>query len=255
MKKILATLLLLVLSILVVGQTSAQTVTVTTAPTATKTPTTITPTLKPTLIPGTPTPERCQKANDLLRGFIQRYKQNKERPSEQEMISRLEKVVARSKQAGKDTTALEADLKVLKEKVAKLRADIDALIALVPEGKNMCSMTKDQVKELLSKLREQMGVVHADAADIRSYYQETIKPELNALKPGNRDHNDKDENEDKNERERVRPSKTPEQEETGSPTRIPLPTRNESESPRPTSPARPTGLNGGEEHRNTGVAY
>ena len=95
----------------------------------------------------------------------------------------MQKLITNAKAAGKDTTKLEADLKVLDTKITELDTQVKAIVAQLNVAKGLpCGESEGEYKAAILKAREMIVKAHQMALDIRMYYQKTIKPDLLALK-------------------------------------------------------------------------
>ena len=100
-----------------------------------------------------------------------------------QMKERVQKLITNAKAAGKDTTKLEADLKVLDTKITELDTQVKAIVAQLNVAKSLpCGESEGEYKAAILKAREMIVKAHQMALDIRMYYQKTIKPDLLALK-------------------------------------------------------------------------
>ncbi|KXK10450.1 MAG: hypothetical protein UZ22_OP11002000753 [Microgenomates bacterium OLB23] len=101
----------------------------------------------------------------------------------QRIKEKIAKVIRDANSAGKNTTQLTANLETLNEKIEKFDADRTALInALKVVQMRACAEDKEDFKEKLEEAQALHKTVLADVKDIKSYYQNTIRPSLKALK-------------------------------------------------------------------------
>lgn len=99
------------------------------------------------------------------------------------MIDRIEKFIARAKEAKLDTTKAEADLVVLKEKIAIFKTDYTAFnTGAINLKANVCDKQEGTFKTSLSASHAQLKIVHEDAGAIRTFWRETMKLDLLALR-------------------------------------------------------------------------
>lgn len=78
---------------------------------------------------------------------------------------------------------MKEDLATLEEKVEKFTTDYEAYIDALEATKNYdCDSTESEFEAALSTARSKMEAIRKDIADIRSFYQNTIRPHILELK-------------------------------------------------------------------------
>ncbi|MFA5021216.1 MAG: hypothetical protein WC517_04130 [Patescibacteria group bacterium] len=93
--------------------------------------------------------------------------------------SRLNAAADRLAARGVDVSALQADLSVLDQKIAKFNADYSDYSVKLRAGQGFaCGQPESQFRAKLKEARAAMQLVHQDALDIRAYIGGTIKVEL-----------------------------------------------------------------------------
>jgi len=98
---------------------------------------------------------------------------------------RLNAVADRLAARGIDVSALQADLSVLDQKIAKFNADYSDYSVKLRAGQGFaCGQPESQFRAKLKEARVAMQLVHQDALDIRSYIGGTIKAELIRIRDG-----------------------------------------------------------------------
>jgi len=129
--------------------------------------------------------QRCEKIKEKIANRNEFFEKNKERQlnAYNNLSDRLNKFAEKLKLKGYDVSDLEADLKVLNEKIQKFSADQDAYIGELNGVKDyLCEKTDAESKTKMDELRASLKQVRQDAKDIREYYRNTIKPDLQAIK-------------------------------------------------------------------------
>ena len=98
------------------------------------------------------------------------------------LINRLEKLVEKLKVKNVDTTALEAEIVVLKTKIATFDADLALYKQAITDLKSMdCVADPVSFKASLETSRTLKQTVAKDSETIKSYVTETIKPTLKII--------------------------------------------------------------------------
>jgi hypothetical protein len=96
---------------------------------------------------------------------------------------RIQQLVTKFKAQGYDTAKLEADLLTLKAKAQKFSADrLTYINALKSTQSYACGKSKGEFENELNQARQYLLTLRADRADFQSFYLNTIKPDLLALK-------------------------------------------------------------------------
>ena len=129
--------------------------------------------------------ERCSRINERIDNRIGKFDESRSKhvTTYTNLRSRLQKFVDRAAADGQDVKQLRADLLILDGKIRKFTVDYQLYAAKLRESKSFtCGHAEGDFREKLSEARQQLKVVHEDAADIRSYYRETIREDLKALR-------------------------------------------------------------------------
>ena len=117
-----------------------------------------------------------------------RYRKNRDdyQARYQRIVDRSQRLVDMLKEKGYDPTLvakLETDLKTLRDKIADFSSDADAAFKKLEEANDYnCGTSEGQFKTLLAEAKELFKVVRADASAIKDYINNTIKPDIKALK-------------------------------------------------------------------------
>jgi len=84
---------------------------------------------------------------------------------------------------GLDLTVLNSYLAVLDQKIKKFSDDYAVYVNKLKESQNfVCGKSEGDFRGKLKEARTALAQVHKDAVDIRTYYAQVLKPELNRLK-------------------------------------------------------------------------
>lgn len=84
---------------------------------------------------------------------------------------------------GYDVAQLRIDLVTYDQKITKFGTDFDTYITDLTQTKEFtCGRSSGEFKAKLAIAREQLKIVHDDAVAIRTYWSQTLKPEIEALK-------------------------------------------------------------------------
>ncbi|MCX6765817.1 MAG: hypothetical protein NT136_02560 [Candidatus Moranbacteria bacterium] len=128
---------------------------------------------------------RCEKLKGKLDGRISKFEERKEKhwSAYNNLITRLEKFAERLDARGYDTTDLESDLKILKEKADKFLADYDALINKLKEDRNyVCDHTDAEVKTQIVETRNKLKAVRQDIISFKNYYKTVIRGDIREIR-------------------------------------------------------------------------
>ncbi len=132
--------------------------------------------------------KRCTQIENKIQVQIGRYEDGKARHlnSYSNLANRLEKLITRLEDKGYDTTQLKTDLVTLKTKIAKFSTDYLVYITRLNGTKAYaCGKSEGEFKNELKSAKDLLKAVQDDSEEIRSFYQETIKPDLKALRKQN----------------------------------------------------------------------
>lgn len=84
---------------------------------------------------------------------------------------------------GVDVTALKSYLTVYDQKIQKFSDDYAAYVTKLKESQEfVCGKSEGQFRAKWKEAKTALVQVHKDAVDIRTYYAQTLKPELNRIK-------------------------------------------------------------------------
>lgn len=127
----------------------------------------------------------CKKVETRMQTRYQKYETNKtlHEQTYNKIVSKVEMIMADLKVKGYDTAEVENDLTQLKEKLAKLYADHDALIQKMKETQiGVCNATKESVGSKIQEIQKyRLEVIKVDILDIQIFYSTVLRPDLVAL--------------------------------------------------------------------------
>lgn len=134
--------------------------------------------------------DRCQGAQGKTSSIIGRFQGIETSRGEvhKNLLNRLNALVEKLKAKSIDTTELEEAIVVLNTKIETFNTDLATYKQAVADLKAIdCKAEPESFKAALAAARTSLEKVRADAKDIRTYLQETIKPILketrDALEP------------------------------------------------------------------------
>lgn len=129
--------------------------------------------------------DKCERIENRLDAISTRYDLNKDRHLEQYQktkndFANLMKVLTAKDY---DVTKLQADAKVLDEKIVKFGRDYDAYVVQMKKAQQLaCGQSQGSFKTELDGVHQALRVVRADAQDIRQYYQTVIKVDIQTVR-------------------------------------------------------------------------
>jgi hypothetical protein len=96
---------------------------------------------------------------------------------------RLVVIVDKLAAKGVDVTSLRATLVIYDQKIQKFSDDYAIYIGKLKESQvYVCGKSEGQFRTKLKEAKTALAQVHKDAVDIRTYYAQTIKPEINKIR-------------------------------------------------------------------------
>jgi hypothetical protein len=128
--------------------------------------------------------QRCQVIKQRFDVQIDRYGLNVRQHTlrYERMQARLNVLVTRLNQAGKDTSELEAALVVLDEKIGQFIHNAATYIESLKLAQEFaCDETETRLLGKVTETRSLLQLLRADVADIKSYWQEVLRPMIAAL--------------------------------------------------------------------------
>ncbi|MDO8513057.1 MAG: hypothetical protein Q7S37_00960 [bacterium] len=131
------------------------------------------------------TAERCAIVEEKVQLQITRFESNLGRRHAffQRFANRLEKLITKLKASGYDTTKLEADLVILREKITKYYNDKTAYIVLLKQSRlYTCGKSEGEFRSKLLEAKEALNTARLSNLDVKNYYQTVIRPDIKALK-------------------------------------------------------------------------
>ncbi len=128
---------------------------------------------------------RCDVSDARVDLIIGRYDVAYPRHVEnyKKVAARVAEVVGTLKQNGKDTSKLEAVLRVFNDKVKTFDEQAKAVVAQLKVAQQYaCGESQGKYAEEIKKARDLAVTAHATLLDLRSYYQNSVRPEIQALR-------------------------------------------------------------------------
>jgi multidrug efflux pump subunit AcrB len=129
--------------------------------------------------------KNCERVQSKLENKVKIYEQNKKKhiasftKSYQRMVALAEKFEAE----GYETTTLREHLATLDTMIKKFEADYALYIQTAQNsGEFSCASTESTFKVKLSQSREQLGSLKNQAVAIRTYWAQTVRADVQALK-------------------------------------------------------------------------
>lgn len=129
--------------------------------------------------------DRCKNIESKIATRVNRYENNGQMLQKVygNMKTRLERLATRLKAAGADTTKLEADLATLYGKIDKLYVNQTAFMTTLKESQTfVCGKTEGEFKTKLEEARKVPEIIKQDRTDIKTFFQTTIKADLEAIR-------------------------------------------------------------------------
>jgi hypothetical protein len=129
--------------------------------------------------------DRCEAVETKLkeRETEDNRLQGKHREQYTKLVDRITDLITRAKAGGYDTTALEAELVVLKAKIATFNTDKDSYIAALKASQDdVCGKSEGEFKDAVVGARTEREQLKDSAQAVHDYVKDTIKPTIRALK-------------------------------------------------------------------------
>lgn len=132
---------------------------------------------------------RCKNIQTRLETRINRYENNGKMFETVfgNMLARIQRLSDRLKTKGVDVSKLETDLVTLNDKINKLFSDQKSFMLTLEAAKSITCSEVDrenstETKTKMGEARKVFQTLHEDRLDIRSYFKETIKPDILAIR-------------------------------------------------------------------------
>lgn len=128
--------------------------------------------------------KRCQAAQTILKKVETRVTERSEKHQTRydALVSKLTGISERLQAQQVDTTKLDIQIVVVKEKIATYDAASSAYLSAIATTRDMdCQSDPSEFKASLETLREQRAEVVTSIKDIRTYVIETVKPTLQGI--------------------------------------------------------------------------
>ena len=128
---------------------------------------------------------KCANIEQKIQSRISKFNAGKVRriSAFNNMKRRLTVLEVKLAAKGYDTSKLKADLAVLNSKIDKFLTDYAANNAALSETKKFaCGKSEGEFRAQLLESKDLLATVHADSKDIKEYYANTVKPDLQEIK-------------------------------------------------------------------------
>lgn len=149
--------------------------------------------------------KRCENVEKRVQTRINRYENNHSRHVKilENMEARLAKVITLFDEKGLDVSKLEADTATLSDMIDDVVATHETFVGELGKSENYaCGESEGEFKKQLSKARRVLPEVKEGIEQIRTFYKDTIRPEILDLRSQLEEEDEKeDEDEDMNEDE------------------------------------------------------
>ena len=131
------------------------------------------------------TAQRCEVLDARAKLIIGRYNENFPRHVEnhKKVAAGLQTLIASLKADGKDTSKLEAVLTTFNQKVSTFGQQSTAVVDQLKVAQQYaCGQSQGQYATEIKKAHDLAVTAHATLLDLRSYYQNSVRPEIKALR-------------------------------------------------------------------------
>lgn len=128
--------------------------------------------------------DKCENIANRIANRINRYENNGQMLQKVygNMKTRLTRLSAQLKTSGADTAKLDADLVTLYAKIDKMFVDqTEFMTALKATQTATCGSTEGDFKTQIENARKVPELIKQDRADIKAFFQTTIKADLQAI--------------------------------------------------------------------------
>lgn len=128
---------------------------------------------------------RCAKVESQVVLKVTRFEANLSRRHAffNRFSKRVEKLIAKFDEGGYDTTKLKADQIILNQKIEAYAAAKTAYIVILKESQQYaCGKSEGEFRSKILDAKEALDEARLANLAVKTYYQETIRPDINALK-------------------------------------------------------------------------
>ena len=129
--------------------------------------------------------EKCKNLETKIATRVSRYENNGQMLQKVygNMKTRLDRLSAKLKTAGADTSKLDTDLAALYAKIDKLYADQALFMITLKETQTfVCGKSEGEFKGKIDQARKVPEIIKQDREDIKTLFQTTIKADLQAIR-------------------------------------------------------------------------
>lgn len=127
----------------------------------------------------------CERVSTRIDRHLERYEERKDDFEERvnRVIERLKSINQKLKDRGCDTSQLEADYQSLGSQFSVWVNEYNAFINLLNESKTLaCGESQGAYRDKVNQARNQLRTVREQATEMRNFYGETIRPNIETLK-------------------------------------------------------------------------
>lgn len=128
---------------------------------------------------------KCESAILKADAILSRYQRNHENHQYiyQNMVSRITEVLDQIDKSGYDTTEARTQLDLFQIQIQNTNQEMEQLGVAIQNAKtNICNEDSDGTRNSLEQAREQLRNIKKEMLQLRSFYQENVKPELIKLR-------------------------------------------------------------------------
>jgi hypothetical protein len=128
---------------------------------------------------------KCDAIENRIDAHLTRFNANKTRHATQyqKLKEGFRELISTLSAKGYDVTSLQADAKVLDEKILKFATDYKAFADQLGKARLLsCGESEGAFKTEMQKARDLLSVVNQSSQDVRQYYQTVIKADVQALR-------------------------------------------------------------------------
>lgn len=129
--------------------------------------------------------KKCELITSRVDERVGKFDNNKGLHQQQyaKLKERLSNLITKLNEKGYDTSKLSSDLSTLNSKIEKFGTDYKTFTDKLKESRTyVCGASEGQFKTKLEEAKDLLKVVKQDSVDVRNYFKNTIKPDLQDLK-------------------------------------------------------------------------
>ena len=129
--------------------------------------------------------ERCNLTEEKVDEKIEQFRESQAKHLEryEALKEKLANLIARLEENGYDVTELQNDLIVLEEKIAVLSEKFEAFVVQLEETADYeCGNSDGNFVAAMKEAKDALAEVRTATLDVKTYYVETVKPDIVALR-------------------------------------------------------------------------